>query len=86
MLKLDRDLEDIPGHREFLKFFKAILIFSFSKREAMIFFRGKKDLKQSLNCKYYYVKSPLIWKVSKESLLMSNKPNTFNLTGMKKLN
>lgn len=42
MLKLDRDLEDIPGHREFFKFFKAILIFSFNKREAMIFFPVKK--------------------------------------------
>lgn len=49
MFKLDTDLEDIPGHREFFKFFKAILILSFNKREEAIFFRGKKDLKQSLN-------------------------------------
>lgn len=51
MMKLDGDLEDIPRHKEFLKFFKALFIFYFSKGEAMtfFFFSRKKDLKQSLN-------------------------------------
>lgn len=38
MMKLDGDLEDIPRHKEFLKFFKALFIFYFSKGEAMTFF------------------------------------------------
>jgi len=42
MLKLERDLEDTPGHGEFLKFFKAILFFFSFNKSSNEFFSGEK--------------------------------------------